>query len=88
MSAAINLIIKIIKRDINTALAIVNKGIISILTPLIMDIEVSPADTERIELIRNTSKVFAELTEIQNLDILVILLLKHLYRKEWQMKLV
>eukprot|EP00347_Sterkiella_histriomuscorum_P003825 403362795 len=70
MSAAINLIIKIIKRDIKAAETIVSKGIISILTPLIMETEVQQSDTERIELIRSTAKVFAELTEIQNLDIL------------------
>lgn len=48
MAAAIDLIIKIIKKDIKASEMIVNKGIISILTPLIMEIEIAPNDTERI----------------------------------------
>ena len=64
MSAAIDLIIKIIKKDAGSAEAIVKKGIISILTPLIMEIDIPSSDLERIELIRNTSRVFSELSEI------------------------
>ena len=64
VDAAIDLIIKIIKKDVKAAEIIVAKGIISILTPLIMEIEVSPNDIERIELIRNTSRVFSELADI------------------------
>lgn len=71
MSAAIELIIHIIQKDIKASEMIVNKGIISILTPLIMEIDVSPSDKERIELIRNTAKIFSELAEIQNFEILV-----------------
>lgn len=46
------------------AQTIVGKGIISILTPLIMEADFLPSETERIELIRAASRVFAELTEI------------------------
>lgn len=71
MIAAINMLIKIIKRDVKAAEMIVNKGIMSILTPLVLEIEFLPTDTERLELIRKATKVFSELTEIQNIDILV-----------------
>ena len=36
-----------------------------------MEIEISPNDTERLELIRNATRVFSELTDIQNKSILV-----------------
>ena len=56
-----------------------SKGIISILTPLIMEVELIPSggvgtnDKERLDLIRAATRVFAELTEIQNINILVSL---------------
>ena len=78
MSSAIELIIHIIQKDIKASEMIVNKGIISILTPLIMEIDVNPSDTERIELIRNTAKIFSELSDIQNFEILVFLFLSFL----------
>jgi hypothetical protein len=64
--AAINLIIKMLKRDANVPKLLVDKGIISILTPIVMEIEVSSNDTKRINLIRNACKVFAELTNNPN----------------------
>ena len=90
MSAAIDLIIKIIKRDVKASETIVNKGIISILTPLIMEMENN--DPEKIELIRNTCRVFAELTEINNFEILVRITKKNWfltnegYRRKWPMR--
>ncbi len=36
-----------------------------------MEADFLPTEIERIELIRAASRVFAELTEIQNIDILV-----------------
>jgi hypothetical protein len=64
MIAATNLLIQIIRKDVKSAEDIVKKGMISILTPLVMEIDVSYNDVDRIELIRSTARVFSELTDI------------------------
>lgn len=69
--ASIKLVIKIIKKDVKAAEAFVKKGLVSILTPIMMEIEIQTSDSQRFELIRSTSKLFAELTELQNNEILV-----------------
>lgn len=66
MIEATSLLIQAIRKNVDTAELIVKKGIISILTPLVLEIEVLHTDTDRIALIRNASKVFSELTDLQN----------------------
>ncbi len=73
VSAAIDLLIKIIQKDVRAANMIVSKGIISILTPLIMDIDSKDKNpnSDRNKLIRNACRVFKELTDLKKDDILV-----------------
>lgn len=70
MVAAINLLREMLKLE-GTATKIVNNGIISVLTPILMELEVSPSETDRIDLIRNSSLIFSELTDIPDPVILV-----------------
>ena len=51
----------------------ISKGIIGILTPFIMEIEFSKDDKERMQLIRGATQVFAEMTDIKDVDLLVTL---------------
>ena len=51
--------------------AYIEKGIIGILTPLIMEFEFSKDDKERMELIRGATQIFAEMTDIKDVALLV-----------------
>jgi hypothetical protein len=83
MQAATHLIITLIQTDVGTAEQIVNKGIVNILTPFIIEIDSNSNDMEKIILIRNTSQIYSELTDLKKRDILVsiYILFIILYRK-------
>ena len=66
MVASTELLLKIIKKDVRASGQIVDKGIVTILTPLIMELVEPDAEPERITLIRNTCKIFSELTDLQD----------------------
>lgn len=67
------MITKLIKKDIKLAELFVSKGIISILTPIVMEVEFDSTDKNRINLIRNTVRILSELTDMRNPEILVII---------------
>jgi hypothetical protein len=73
MQAATHLIITLIQTDVGTAEQIVNKGIVNILTPFIIEIDSNSNDMEKIILIRNTSQIYSELTDLKKRDILVFI---------------
>ena len=68
------MITKLIKKDIKLAELFVSKGIISILTPIVMEVEFDSTDKNRINLIRNTVRILSELTDMRNPEILVIIM--------------